>query len=226
MRPASIKAILRALKLSAVLCAIGIALARPATANPLSFTFTVNAGSLVGTSGYMDVQFNPGALPGTQYATADVDNLSWWRASPATFTGDAVELSIDLDDIFDNQSSFNDVFAAVLFMSPPISFDVTLDGPAVESPDATSISGSTFAVSFFDSNMNPVFTTNPDGFAGIINLNIDGSTSVQTFPSNDDGSLTVTNQNPPPPTPEPGSFLFLGTGVLAAVSFIRRKAQS
>ena len=211
------------LQLAAALSIIGTLFALPAFADDITYLVSVDPSGLSGTNGFMDVQFNPGALPGTQVAFAEMEQpFSWLAGIPdtGTTTGSAFQILFEGIVRFENTTSFNDYFQPLVFGSAPDSFFLDFSGPALESPDGTSTSGTTFAISFFDSNLNPVLTNNPDGFAGLININLDGTTTAETFSD----AVTITNESAPAPTPEPGSFLLLGTGLLAAVNLIRREA--
>ena len=84
---------------------------------------------------------------------------------------------------FDNGTAFNDYFEGFTYGST-LSFQVSLYGPALSSPDGTSTSGSTFAFSMFSdaAGTMPVLTTDTtDGFAFTIDVNLDGTTTVTNF---------------------------------------------
>ena len=84
---------------------------------------------------------------------------------------------------FDNGKALNDYLEGFTYGST-LSFQVSLYGPALSSPDGTSTSGSTFAFSMFSNaaGTNPVLTTNTtDGFAFTIDVNLDGTTTVANF---------------------------------------------
>ena len=54
-----------------------------------------------------------------------------------------------------------------------IQFDLVLSGPAVLTPYGISTSGSSFGIGLWDSTgLNPLLTSDPNGFAGIVNLNL------------------------------------------------------
>jgi hypothetical protein len=232
MRHPSTKTLLRALKLATVLCAVSLVLVSPAAADQLDFSVTINLGNFAGNPGfgYMDRQFNPGSFPGSQFASIGMDQPL--GSSAVSQSGDVSESALSQSSTFDNGTPFNDLFDQFFFSPTSPLTSVTLmmgiDGPAVESPDPTSISGSTFAISFFDSNFNPIFTTNPDGFAAIINLNPDGTATVENFPGSDGGSVVITALNPPPPpaTPEPNTIILIATGLSGILALARRKARS
>lgn len=128
-----------------------------------------------------------------------MDQPDW--SFPISASGNVFENRFVGYSTLDNGTAYNDLLDGFDFFTPSarVTLVLAIDGPAVESPDHTSISGSTFAISFFDSNFNPVLSTDPDGFAGIINLNLDGTASVQNFRGSDGDSVTITALNAPPP---------------------------
>ncbi len=230
MKPLSHNAIFRRLFPVCVL----LLLALPAAANPL-YVFSVDPSGLSGQPGYLDMQFNPGVLPGTQlaYATASANSYispAPWIIQFATSvkTGDVRGELIDDFVYFANDSSYNDYFIPTIYGHALDYLSVSFDGPAITSPDSTSISGSTFAISFFDQNMNPVLTNNPDGFAALIHLNPDGTTDAETFPNTDGGPSALTVVYPPPPTsttPEPTTILLLATGLSGIIELARKRTH-
>lgn len=196
-----------------------LVLSAPTYAMPIDYLVTINTSSLFPTpsgmySGYLDLQFNPGMIPGTQSAGEFVN---------PTTCNCVFGNGTTIGDVYDNFSSgsgaslyndqpFNDDFVPFQF-SGDISFEVYLDGDAVENPDPNAISGTSFAISLYDSTGTiPLLTSNQDGFLSVLNLNTGGSLTTETFP-NSDGSpsvVTLTNLNAPPiPIPEPGTLLLL-----------------
>jgi hypothetical protein len=120
---------------------------------------------------------------------------------------------------FDNGTALNDYFQGFMF-GTTLSFSVDLEGPAVNSPDGTSTSGSTFAFSMFSDSAGtvPVLTTDTvNGFAGTLELNLDGTAS----PSNPSPQTVISNVSP---VPEPSSFALLLAVMLGTVYLHRRHA--
>jgi hypothetical protein len=90
-----------------------------------------------------------------------------------------------------------------------LSFVLTLSGPAIDAPNGTTTAGSTFGVGFYDVNQNSILTNDASGFAGEVNINLDGTTTPVSFPNAANGPSVVTIQE----TPEP-SALWLFAGIL------------
>jgi hypothetical protein len=181
-----------------------------------SYDVTVDTSSISGTVGSLDFNFNPGPFV-TQAASLQILNFS----SDGTLAGNC---SCGIGDVsgqlpatltFDNGTGFNDYFDGFTFRST-LSFEVSLYGPAISSPDGVSTSGSTFAFSMFSDAAGtiPVLSFEPSyGFAFVVDVNLDGTTTglnYSVFP----GLFTVVS------TPEPGGLLLLGMG-LAFVGVLR-----
>lgn len=185
----------------------------------LIYDVTVNTSSISGTSGSLDFNFNPGSLV-TQAASLQIFNLSTngTLAGNPTLTGD-VSGSLPRAAIFDNGTGFNDYFEGFQFGST-LSFGVLLYGPAINSPNGTATSGSTFAFSMFSDPAGtiPVLTTDTtDGFAVTIDVNLNGTTTVNNFSS----QTSVV----PSPVPEPSSLALAGTSVLLVFALRRLKKR-
>lgn len=156
-----------------------------ASANAITYDVTVDTTSVSGTAGSLDLNFNPGPLV-TQAASLQILDF----ASDGTLDGSPM-LTGDASGAlpgavtFDNGTAFNDYFEGFTYGNT-ISFDVSLYGPALSSPDGTSTSGSTFAFSMFSDSAGtiPALTTDTtDGFAFTVDVNLDGTTTVTNFSS-------------------------------------------
>jgi hypothetical protein len=204
------------LKLSSLFIAALCLSTAVASASPITYTVAVNTSSIAGDAGSLDFNFNPGPLVSQ---TADLQILSF--ATDGTFTGGPtltgdVAGTLPTTLTFDNLAGFNDYFQNFTFGST-LSFQVSLYGPALSSPDGLSTSGSAFAFSMFSDSAGtiPVLTTDmTDGFATTVNVNLDGTTTLTSY---------IPSSNPPGVTPEPFSLLLLGTGLLGLGMLARRK---
>jgi hypothetical protein len=181
-----------------------------------SFLFTIDTSSLVNTYGFIDFQFNPGDLT-SQAATAQVlafDAQGGVLDGPSTqVTGDFTgTLPGPLTAV--NDTAFNDYFEGLTFGSV-LSFVLTLGGPAISAPNGTATSGSTFGVGFYDQNQNSILTNDPSGFAGEVDINLDGTTTSESFSNASGGPSVVSIAQ----TPEPSTFwpAALAAGMLLVV---------
>jgi MYXO-CTERM domain-containing protein len=203
----------------------------PVALADITYDVTVDTSSISGTAGSLDFNFNPGPLV-TQ--TADAQILSFasdgllvsCAANIQGFcpTGD-VSGTLPGTVTLDNGTGFNDYFDNFTFGST-LSFAVDLYGPAVDSPDGVSTSGSTFALSMFSDAAGtiPALTTDTtDGFAATIDVNLDGSTTVNNY-STETGIVIAT---PVTATPEPSGLGPAATllVLLACFGWRRRATQ-
>jgi hypothetical protein len=188
----------------------------PTQASPIVYAVNVNTSSISGTAGSLDFNFNPGPLV-SQAASLKIQGF----ASNGTLTGvptligDVSGGPLPAAVTFDNGGGFNDYFQGFTFAST-LTFQVSLFGPALSSPNGTSTSGSTFAFSMFSDTAGtmPALTSNAAGFAFTVDVNLDGTTSLTNFSR----QTTVTAQ-----TPEPGGFALAGAALAAwAVARLRR----
>ena len=181
-----------------------------AAASPITYDVTVDTSSIAGTAGSLDFQFNPGPLV-TQSASLQILSFSsggTLTGSPA-LTGDvAGTLATTLT--FDNGSGFNDYFGGFKF-GQMLSFVMNLSGTALSAPDGVSTSGSTFAFSMFSDAAGTIPTLTTDttnGFAFLVNVNLDGTTTVANS-----SVQTVLAQGGSAATPEPGALPLLALAV-------------
>jgi len=201
----------------AMFCAIAIGLLSASTtfADSVEYSITVNTSLLAGITGSLDFNFNPGLLV-TQGADLQILNFSSngslqnCASNVQGFcgTGD-VSGTLPGTVTFDNGTAFNDYFDGFTFGNA-LSFDVTLYGPALTTPNGTATSGSTFAFSMFSDAAGavPTLTTDlTDGFAATIDVNLDGTTTVTNF--SPQTTVSVVNT-----VPEAGGWLSLAISVL------------
>jgi len=199
-------------------CALLLCFAGSASAD--IYDVTVNTSSIAGTAGSLDFNFNPGPLA-TQAASLQILNFSsngTLAGSPA-LTGDGSG-ALPATLTFDNGTVYNDYFEGFRFGSI-LSFDVSLYGPALSSPDGVSTSGSAFAFSMFSdpAGTSPVLTSDTtDGFAYTVNVNLDGSTTQTNY------SAQITAAPQTSVTPEP-SLLLVTTGLTIALVGLRLRRR-
>jgi hypothetical protein len=201
------------------LALLGLCSASIASAAPITYDVTVDTASVSGTAGALDFQFNPGPLA-TQAASLQILNFTSDGAlagNPA-LTGDvAGNLPGTLS--FTNGAAFNDYFTGFTYGST-LSFQASLDGPALISPDGMSSSGSISAFSMFSDAAGtvPTLTTNTAaGFAFTIDVNLDGTTTVTNY-SAQTTEVPITSA-----VPEPSTLALLGIGVIG-IGIMRRRA--
>jgi hypothetical protein len=188
----------------------------------ITYNVTIDTSSITGTAGSLDFNFNPGPLV-TQFAQLQILNFTsdgaLAGACPCT-TGDVTgQLPSTLS--FDNGTPFNDYFDDFTY-GTTISFALSLYGPALDSPDGVSTSGSTFAFSMFSdaAGTMPVLTNDTtDGFAFTVDVNLDGSTTVTNY-SAQTGVVGAGSSS----VPEPGTLALSVTG-LACLAMIAQRAS-
>jgi hypothetical protein len=174
------------------------------SATPVTYIVSVNTQSLAGTTGSLDFNFNPGPLVSQSAMVQILDFSGGAVAGSPVLTGDATG-SLPGTLALDNGTGFNDYFQEFTYGST-LTFDVYLYGPALSAPDGTSSSGSTFAFSLFSDAAGtvPALTTDvTDGFAYMVAVNLDGSTTVTNYLVNSAAA------------PEPSSEWFVGIALLA-----------
>ena len=187
------------------------------SATPITYHVTVNTSSISGTDGSFDLNFNPGPLV-TQTASIQVLNFmsNGSLAGNPQVAGDVSGGPLPAPLTVDNGTGFNDYFEGFTFGST-LAFDIELFGPALTSPNGTATSGSTFAFSMFSDSAGtiPALTTDPKGFAFLIAVNLDGTTSVTS-------NSTQTNVQP---VPEPDAYVLLATAFAICGYFFLPRAQ-
>jgi hypothetical protein len=190
-----------------------------ASANVIEYQVSVNTSSLSGSLGSLDLNFNPGPLA-TEAASLQILNFSTDGTLDGipTVTAD-VTGTLPSSLTFDNASFFNDYFQGFSF-GTALTFDISLYGPALSSPDGVSTSGSSFAFRMFSDSAGtiPALTTDTiNGFAVTVNINLDGTTTLTDF-------SPQTNITPISATPEPnGAALgLLAVALVSLLLFFRR----
>jgi hypothetical protein len=171
-----------------------------AQAGPI-YEISVNTSSLIGTIGYLDFIFNPGAGP-VDPASATLSGF----ASDGTLTGPsyigdvsgALPGAVTINDT-DVDNDYTEGFVYGTY------FDIFVD---LDIPDISddAQSGDSFYLTLFDSNFDPLIGEGDIGQLVEIDLDTNGNPTVQNF---SDGNASVT----PTTTPEPASLLLLATGL-------------
>lgn len=158
-----------------------VALAVPVHAAVVDYDVMLNTSALTGTSGFLDLQFNPGTIPGAPGAQATISHFGGdgilKNTGPANGTGD-VTGALPGDLVFHNTTQFNDFFQEVRFGSST-SFHVNFSGAFL-----TALSGShtAFSVSLYDADgVTPLFTTDPSGALMILDLAPGGGVTPDIF---------------------------------------------
>jgi hypothetical protein len=191
------------------------------------YEVTVDTSSLNGTNGYLDFQFNPGNASALA-ALATISNFTGGTPGSANSfplagnTGDASG-SLPGTLTLDNGTAYNDSFQGFTYGSS-FSFDLTLSGPALDNPSGNV--GSSFALSLYAADgATPLLTTDPNNSVLTINLNADGTTTIETFltPTGDPSVVTATAMNA---APEPSSLVLMATALPAGLLAWRRYRQA
>jgi hypothetical protein len=194
---------------------------RQAWANTITYPVLVDTSAVAGLSGFLDFQFAPGDAT-TQPAFVTLTNFitDGTLLGPPNVNG-GVTGTLPGTLTIDNSTAFNDYFEQFTFGSS-FAFNLMLDGPALQIPNGTANSGSTFGLALFDSAQNPILTADPNGFAGLVNVKLDGSTFTTVFASDSHGGAPVVQFVA---TPEPSTIgpSLLGLLSLSWLSRRRRK---
>jgi hypothetical protein len=97
-----------------------------------------------------------------------------------------------------------------------LSFTLTLSGQGVTSPNP-SLPGSAFSLTLYDNMFNALLTTDPAGTVVTVNVNPNGSSSVETFPISN--SVTMDAGSAVLPVPEPISAVLVALGAAGIGAF-------
>jgi len=207
-----------------------------AQAGSITYLVTVDTTLLDTQYGYLDFQFNPGggsALPATATVTnfltdgilnpSDLNNSTSGDVTNSLPGTPANPLTID--NGVNNNSGFNDYFEGFTY-GTSIGFDLTLSGAAVNNSGTSplALDGSSFAFSLYDSTGTiPQLTTDPNGSVLTINVNVNGTTSVETFPQSSSDNTPVASAPPlQSSVPAPPSIVLFILGIPAGLVYWRR----
>jgi hypothetical protein len=181
------------------------------------YDITADTSSISGEGGYIDLQLEPGPAI-TNLATAVVTDFETVGTliGTASLTGDVTgQLPGTLN--FDNETVFNDYFQMIKFGTEE-SFTVTLNGPTPGGGGP-----SAFNIAFYASDgSTPLLTVSPDGIAGEIVINPDGSTTATTYAA---GAGVGSVLSVAVASPEPKDVGWAGVWVAAALILIRKWRQ-
>jgi len=180
--------------------------AQPAAASA-AYIVTIDTSSVNGTSGFLDFQFNPGNNT-SQPATAQILNFTTdgTLSGVPSITGN-VSGTLPGTVTFANSTALNEFFQGFNY-GTRVSFLLVLSGPAIDAPNGTSTAGSTFGVGLYDNTQTPILTNQggTTGFAGQVDINLDGTTTATAFPTATLGPSVVTLT--PTLSPDELSFLY------------------
>ena len=208
-----------------VMAALVLLSAGSVTASSVQYLVTLNTSSQDSTPGFLDFQLFPGD-PSSQNLMAQITNFN--VGGGALVNPNSPQLSGDAGGTLsatmtlDNGTARNEFFQPLNY-GAFVSFVLSLAGPALDSPNGTATSGSQFGVGLYDGGQNPILTSDMvNGFAGQVSVNLDGSTTPQSFPTATNGPSVITFQE----LPEPGTIFLLGLGSLGlTVLRLRRKRR-
>jgi hypothetical protein len=188
----------------------------PALADTVTYQVTVDTSSQSGNYGYIDLQLNQGTL-GSLPITATIAGFAGGALNPSDgnnfATGSYGSLPGALTILADIST---DYFEGLTFGNS-ISFDITLSGAGVNLAGlAGGASGTNFVFGFYDSAINPLFTSDPSGATGLIEIANDGTVGVNALSGPSGGQSLASFEpldNPPVVTPEPSTLsLFVCAG--------------
>ena len=182
------------------------------------YQVTVNTVSVNATTGFLDFQFNPGNAS-SQSATAVLSNFSGGTVNGAPSTSGNVTGTLPTTVTMINSTALQELFQSFTFGSS-FTFLLNLSGPALDTPNGTSTAGTTFGLGLYNSAQNPILTNQgaTTGFAGQVQVNLNGTTTTTAFPTQAGASVVSFVQVT---TPEPSAMGLVGLG-LAALLVARR----
>jgi hypothetical protein len=177
------------------------------------YQIAIDTSTLNRALGFIDLQFNPGALDAPELMAA-LSNIFTDGALNTTseVLGGASGVLPGSNVTITNSDGFNDLFQGITFGNM-IRFIVAFSGPGIELPSTSSISGSVFAISLYEmTGTLPLLTTSLDGSLLHIDIRPNGSTSLIAFPD-DEGTFRGVGARLS--TPEPGTLATLLIGLVA-----------
>lgn len=172
-------------------------------------------------SGYIGFQLNP-SDPSSPPATAAITNFVSGLNGAPTVTGN-VSGSLSGTLLLANTTAFNSYLQQVTFANP-IGFRLQLSASALGLPNGSATSG--FAVSLFDSALNPILTSDPFGIVFRADVDNAGNVTTTTFRQRS-GAPSPVSVQAASSVPEPVSYslVLLALALGVAYSFIRRTGK-
>lgn len=186
------------------------------------FNVEIDTGSLNATNGWIDIQFNPGAIS-WQDAYVDVsafttDGTLLFSLSPLSPAGTAGVSGGPLPTpiTIQNSEAFNDYFQNIMF-GDTIQFSLGFYGSAIDAPDPKVFSGSTFSFALYGDDQTTTLLGASPLFA--VDINVDGTVSTSNF-----APAVVTLEAGVAAIPEPSTLWFCGLPLsIIGLRFIRRR---
>jgi hypothetical protein len=237
-------------------CCLGLMLAGPAFADILTYTIVMNTASVSGTTGYVDVQLDPGTL-GALGVTAEISGFTGGTLSANTTTtgtttgtnlyyidGDVstspasapILLSATNELYLTNDDPNNEITQALKFAASS-TFTLTLSGPGVSVAGyAAGTSGTTFVLDFLnDAQTAYLLSNDPTGITtsawatSVISIDNTGVVTSVDNPGPGGGpsdETTTLTGTVINVTPEPSSMLMLVSAALLILANNKRRAKA
>jgi hypothetical protein len=187
---------------------VALLLAQRAQAD--TFSITVNTSSLLGTSGYLDFQFNPGNPP-SDAASATITGFTTDGTLTAALPsiGD-VSGALPGQVVINNTQVLNDYTQGLTYGS---FFDVSVN-LTIPTVSGTATGGSSFTLDAEDTNFNSLLGSFP-----AVEIDLNPTTGQPSITNNSGGAASVLA------VPEPGSLWLVGLGVAGLVARRRQIAR-
>lgn len=175
----------------------------------VSFHLDVNTALVAGTSGYLDLQWNPGTAAAPLAEATLSDFAADAMLQPGAQIDGAVAGLLPGPLIFSNTAVLNAFLQPVVF-GHALQFNLTLDAAEAGPPDV----GTLFSFALLDQNLESLLASDPSGTVLGIDFNTDGS-NVLVLESEVVTLVAV-------PLPAPFGLLFWGVVALAMSSRNRK----
>jgi len=229
-------------------CAALTLFAGAGLASTITYDFTMNTSSLLGTSGILDMQFNPGG--NGPYDATGVATVSGFQTDgmlvaedpyTTSFPGGGGELAsgnvtgtLTAPVTFTaGPTSLLNEYAQQITFGTELSFQLTLSGQAVSSsicpaspPPGSTCSAPEFFIDFLDSTASTfLFTDDPTGSSptGWIVGGVQESPNTSTMPFTSPGPGAGPSDLILSGLPEPGTYILLATGLFGLIVLKRRR---